>query len=63
MFKVVFRVRDVKTGNIRTSISQGYVDRRIDALAYANSVKQEYAKSDNSKVVDFHVIGIGGIRK
>lgn len=63
MFKVVFRVKDIKTGSIRTSISQGYVDTRIAALSYANSVKQEYDKSNNSKVVDFHVIGIGGIRK
>lgn len=63
MFKVVFRVKDVKTGNIRTSISQGYVDRRIDALSYANSVKQEYSKSRESEIIDFHVIGIGGLRK
>ena len=63
MYKVVFRIKNKETGTVSTTISSGYVDTRIAALSYANAVKQEHLTDCKTEVLDFHVIGIGGIRK
>lgn len=56
MFKVVFITENKRTGKKSTSLSIGYSDTRVQALSYANSVKQNSESSDN-RIIDFHIIG------
>ena len=64
MYKVVFRIKDCNTGKVSTTISSGYVDTRVEALTYANAIKTNHDMENKGKyVIDFHVIGIGGLKR